>query len=96
MKRIDAKPLGDLIKLFIKTLDIEEQINISKIYSAWDNVVDERISTRTISRNFRNGKLYCKLSSASAKAEIYPYRSEIKNKINKILGSEIVKDLILQ
>lgn len=87
--------LGDLIPLYLRTMGLEQSVNISRIYSAWEMVVGEKSAACTVSRNFRNGKLYCRINSPVIKNRLFMERGQIRDKINTLLTSDIVKEIVL-
>lgn len=95
MKREEPLLIGDLIKLFISKNSLEEGINISRIYSSWELVVGEEYNRYTLTRSFRDGKLYCRISSPVIKSRLFMERRKIRDKINNLLPSPMVKEIII-
>jgi hypothetical protein len=95
MKRQEAVPIKELIDLYIKNLGIEENLNISRIYSAWELVIGDGLARYTVSRYFREGKLYCRINSSVVKNKLFIERRKIRDKINNLVPGAPVKDIIL-
>lgn len=93
MKRKNAISMSELIPLFIKNMNLEEGLNNSKIYNAWDLVVGPKFADATISKFYRDKKLVCKINSPLIKHELIIKRREIARKINQIVGEDAIKEL---
>ena len=96
MRRQRVVKLGDLFGEFLKREGLEEGILRMKIFEAWDEVVGEKLSSFTIDKYYKDGKLFCRISSSVARNTLFLQRIEIVGKINKKLESDIVKVLILK
>ena len=96
MRRQRVVKLGDLFGEYLKKEGLEEGILRMKIFEAWDEIVGEKLSSYTIDKFFKDGKLFCRISSSAARNTLFMQRVEIVNKINKKLEIYIVKVLILK
>ncbi len=96
MKKQNTQHIGELLPELIKSLGIDRQIENYKIYNVWDLVVGDSVASYTVSKFFREGKLYCRLSSSVARSEVMIGRRDIIRKMNTLLGESIVKELIIQ
>lgn len=95
MKRQEAILLKDLLAIYIKKMGMDTGIDISKIYNAWENVIGEEYAAYTVSRSYRNRKLYCRINSPVVKHKLYTQRAQIQKRINELLGNVLVDDIIL-
>ncbi|MHC1778827.1 MAG: DUF721 domain-containing protein [Bacteroidales bacterium] len=96
MRRQQVLKLGDLFGEFLKKEGLEDGIIRMKIFEAWDEVVGEKLSSYTMEKFYRDGKLFCRISSSAARNTLFMQRIEIVEKINKKLEIELVKVLILK
>ena len=96
MRRERVVKLGDLFGEFLKREGLTDGILRMKIFEAWDEVVGERLSSYTTDKYFRDGKLFCRISSSAARNTLFMQRIEIVRKINLKLEGEFVKVLILK
>ncbi|MGN0189498.1 MAG: DciA family protein, partial [Candidatus Cryptobacteroides sp.] len=61
-------------------------LNSHKVFTAWDEV--SGAGSRTIGRSFRNGILYCSLSSAVLRSELKFRLPDIRRQINERLAAD--------
>ena len=96
MQREQTKPLNELIDLFIKECGLQNGLNEARVLALWDELLGVSVVKATLSKRFREGKLYVKLSSSVVRSYLFTERSRIVETMNKTLGKTIVTDLILQ
>lgn len=86
---------GDAIKAFLKAYRLEDKIVEAKLRSLCDNVLGAVICRKVTDVSFRNHTLTIKVSSAALKQELDFRKSTIIDNLNKELGTETVKRLII-
>ncbi len=96
MRRQKVVRIGDLFGDFLKSNGLDEGIRRVRVFEAWESVVGERYSEYTTEKFFKDGKLFCKISSSSARNHLFMERLTIVKRMNELLGEEIVKVLILK
>ena len=96
MRRQKAVLLGDLFGEFLKSEGLEQGIKRMEVFEAWDTVVGDRIAGLSSEKFFKDGRLYCKISSSVARTQLFTQRVEIIKKINDIMGSKIVNEIIFK
>lgn len=96
MKREEAKPLGVILEQLIKEVGLTESLERIDIFNAWDNAVGERVASVTIGKFFRDGTLFCTISSSMIRNQLYYQLESIKNKINSELAGFPVKKIVLK
>ncbi|MDP3397706.1 MAG: DUF721 domain-containing protein [Bacteroidales bacterium] len=96
MRRQKAVLLGELFGEFLKSEGLEQGIKRMEVFEAWDTAVGERISELTTEKFYKDGRLFCKISSSVARTQLFTQRVEIIKKINDIMGSKIVKEIIFK
>jgi hypothetical protein len=88
--------LGKVFGDFIKENGLSEGLLRIRVFKAWDVVVGENIIDFVEDKYFIGGKLVCRISSAAVRNSIFMERLMIKEKINEIIGEEVVKEIILK
>ncbi|HBG23737.1 MAG: hypothetical protein A2X17_06700 [Bacteroidetes bacterium GWF2_41_61] len=96
MRRERVVKVGDLFRDFLKSSGLDEGILRMRIFEAWDEVVGKRYAEYTLEKFFKDGRLFCKISSSPARNHLFMERLNIVKKMNEKLGEEIVKVLILK
>lgn len=83
LSRKNAMPMEEVIKEYIRSMKIASGLNEQLVYDAWDTV--SGAAGHTVSRFYRNGTLYCSLSSSVLRSRLYPRLGELVEKINGML-----------
>ena len=84
--RREAVGIGSVMKLHIRMMRLDKGMNAHKVFSAWDEV--SGVAARTIGRSFRDGTLYCNLSSAVLRSELKLRIGDIRRQINERLVAD--------
>ncbi len=87
--------IGNILSKFLYELGIEKPIMKYRALRMWPEIVGERISKVTEAKGLTDGKMFVKVQNDSWRNEITFYKQEIIQKINREVGSKIVKDIIL-
>ena len=87
---------GDAILAALGELGLTDQARRLVIWQAWPRVVGPEIANRTEPEGFSRGVLRVKASSAAWQNELTFHKQEIRDRLNKVLGPGLVKDIKVQ
>lgn len=96
MKRENTQLISAIIKEFIREEHLEEGLQRVRIFQAWDIVVGEAGSKVTTNKFFKDGILYCTISSSIVRTQLYYRKEDIITQINNLLSTTAVKKLVLK
>lgn len=96
MKRENTRLISAIIEEFIKEEHLEEGLNRTRLFRAWDIVVGENGARATSNKFFREGVLYCTINSSIMRTQMYYNRENIIAQLNKMLNGTVVNKLILK
>jgi hypothetical protein len=88
--------LGEAIKEFLKQYKHSHKINESEAAQAWPEVMGKNIMALTQTVYVKGDKMVVHLKSSALRNELMMHRTKIVRALNKYLGSEIVKEVILK
>ena len=97
--------MTELVLQYIREMKLTTGFNTHRIFEAWDAV--SGASKYTVSRFYRDGMLYCTISSSVVRNQLYFQRDVLVQKLNEYLDNDemvirdrvdgpIVKELILR
>ena len=103
--RKDAQGMSELIAQYIREMKLSSGFNRQRIFEAWDVV--SGASRYTIDRFFRDGMLYCTISSSVVRNQLYFQRDVLVKKMNEYIDEDemfvrdakdgpVIKNLILR
>ncbi len=96
MRRSNTQSLGEVLKEYIKEVQIERKLKEVDVVQSWEDLLGKTIAHYTTKIYIRNQVLYVTISSAVVKNELFLMREEIKRKINERAGEEIVRTIIFK
>jgi hypothetical protein len=103
--RKDPQGMSELIAQYIREMKLSSGFNRQRIFEAWDEV--SGASRYTIDRFFRDGMLYCTISSSVVRNQLYFQRDVLVQKMNEYIDKDemfvrdakegpVIKNLILK
>lgn len=96
MKTPDPKSLDSVLATVLRELGVGRRIKQLKALDIWAEVVGKQIADATNAERIDGGKLVIRVSKAPWRNELLFLKKEIIAKLNKALGEEVVKDIILR
>ncbi len=96
MERQDAQTIGEILNQYFKINQIQNHAFGEKIASIWQESLGNDITLATSRIFLQGGYLFVELSSPSLKTELMMQRTFIKNTLNKKLGNEIIKEVVIR
>lgn len=78
------------------TPEVKEQLELPSIQRAWQQLLGETLCQYTSDYNFNNGVFYVKVNSAMLRNDLFLQRHNLLLKLNKTIGSDLVKSIILR
>ena len=94
-KRGEIKNISKVLEDVISQKHFKVGIDNLRVQEAWVNTMGENIQKYTYSVKFKRGVLYIKLKSSVLKEELIFEKNKVITLINKELGKEYVKELVL-
>lgn len=91
----DARSLGDALKLFLKQSRIHQNIQTLQIQDHWENIMGQTINALTEKIEIRKNTLFIHTHVASLKNELIFQKDLIAERINEIMGEEIVLEVVI-
>lgn len=84
--RKEAQGMSELIMQYIREMKLSSGFNRQRVFEAWDAV--SGASRYTVGRFFRDGVLYCTISSSVVRNRLYFQRDVLLKELNAYLESE--------
>lgn len=84
--RKEAQGMAELVTQFIREMKLTSGFNRQRVFEAWDVV--SGASRYTVDRFFRDGNLYCSISSSVVRNQLYFQRDVLVWKMNEFLDKD--------
>ena len=95
VKRGEIKNISKVLEDVISQKHFKVGIENLRVQEAWVKTMGDNIQKYTYSVKFKKGILYIKLKSSVLKEELIFEKNKVITLINKELGKEYVKELVL-
>lgn len=96
MRRSFTQPIKDVLRDYIKALDIDGKLKEVKLIGCWPEVIGKNIASKTENIYISKRKLYVQINSSIMRAELMMIREGLVKKLNQMAGGNIIDDLIVR
>lgn len=96
LRNTKEQSVKELFDLLIKSYKLGDKLNEARLRSAWDRLMGTTISQYTQDIFLYNHVLHVKLTSAVLREELSFAKKKMITHINKELGEDTIKDIILR
>lgn len=90
------RPLSGIVQESLTGLGLTERLREAEIWRIWSEVVGAALACRAQPVRIINGTLTVAVSSAPWMQELRFMTSMMKEKLNKCLGAEVVREIVLK
>lgn len=92
----NTQSLGSAIEQVLKTYNLQGKIDGIRIVQAWESVVGSMIANHTTDLYIQKDVLFVYLDSPAIRHELTFARTQIVQNLNKSVGKEVIRELILR
>ena len=97
MRRSKPVSIGDLWSGFVgDSPGLTRGLCEARIPEVWPKVAGRPVAALTSSMEMKNGILTVRISSSAARHELFMRREELRQKLNKELGMNVVRTVIVK
>lgn len=93
-RKSNEQPLGEVIRELLSNYRLEGKLQKARIIEAWPKVTGPMITKHTRDLYFKGSKLFVKLDSPALKTELSYSKTRIMEELNKVVGEEVIKDIV--
>lgn len=91
-----AKSVGSALDELVSSLGIQKKLQEYDAVVYWESVVGERIAQMTKVTRILQGVLFVHVKTSTWRNELTLRKKEIIDKLNNIIGTNVVKDIKFQ
>ena len=96
MQRTGAVKLGELLGRYVKEVHLENDMRARDVSQAWNAAVGPRAASVTSRTYYKDGVLYCHISSSIIRNRLYYNKDGIMAEINRRVGDGTVTAIVLR
>ena len=88
--------MADAIQQFLNQSRIKSSIQALQIEDIWEDIMGKTIARYTEEIKIINNTLFITTHVAPLKQELYFQRLKIMQRVNEVLGSQVIKELVIK
>ena len=92
-RKDNIQSLGDALKMLVRSLGIEKQVEQYKIFDVWNDVVGQQAAKVAQPERLQNGVLIVHVNNAPWRTELTFRKREILEKIHAVTHSQSIVDI---
>ena len=96
MRKSNTLPIVDVIREYLKEMNIDQKLKEVGIVSQWEKLMGKTVAVRTSQIYIRNHILYIHVTSSVLKNELLMMRQAIIEKINEEAGERVVEQIVIR
>lgn len=93
MFRQKPKEIESLVRSFLRVNGLETPWLQRRLVEAWDEVAGAVVASYTEDKAIRNQTLWVKIVNPAVRADLQMKRTELAQKLNAIVGAEVIRDI---
>jgi hypothetical protein len=95
MRRNKTQTISEVLNDLVKEYRLGPKLREAAVINAWDNVTGKAITSRTSSIYIKNGVLHVHITSSVVKNELMMLREALRERLNREVGGEVVKEIVI-
>lgn len=92
----NPRQLRAVVADMCRNLGMNEAYEQYRTLQVWETAVGDGVSKVTTIEKIRDGNLYIKVTNPSWRMELNFRKTDIRSKLNKAIGYELVKDIVFK
>lgn len=96
MRKKNTELLSEVIKQVLKQQRLDKPLYEKRLIEAWPLVLGNNIVQYTSDLKIVNRVLYVSLTSSVLRHDLFLSRDQIKNSLNKQVGTEVIIDIVFK
>ncbi|PLX06191.1 MAG: DUF721 domain-containing protein [Marinilabiliales bacterium] len=96
MKRTGAISIKDLVQQAIDENKLNDGLDKVRVKSLWKEVCGTYVANATTDIQINSSRLFVSVNSSIIRSELLLIRSELVKRLNKNLGREFIKEIIIR
>jgi len=92
----NEQTIGDAIREFLHTYDLEDKLNEARVIHSWEKVAGKLVARHTLQLHIRNRVLFVKIDSPALRCELNYSRGKIVELLNREVNGKVIEDIVFQ
>jgi predicted nucleic acid-binding Zn ribbon protein len=96
MRKSNTQPLGEVIRDYLRALDIDKKLLEVRLMESWPNVVGLQVAKKTDKLFIKNKVLFVYLNSSIVRSELLRIRESLPKALNERVGAVVINEVVIR
>lgn len=96
MRRKEIQPIKDILKEYLKEKDLNQGLMENRAVQYWEKLLGPTVAQSTNRVYMYRGALFVELNSSVLRNELLMSKDRIIAGLNKAIGADVIKELVLK
>lgn len=96
MRKSNTQPLGEVIREYLKAMDIDNKLSEVRLIQSWPEVVGISIAKKTARLQIKNRVLFVYLNSSVVRSELLRIRESLPGALNQKAGMKVIDEVVIR
>lgn len=96
MRKSNTQRLSDVLKTYVQENALEKKLSELDLIKSWEMVMGKTVARYTGNLHIQNSTLFVETTSPIVRNELLMMREEIRQRLNEVAGSELIKTIIFR
>jgi len=96
MRKSNTESLSNILKNYVRENNLERKMNELDLIKSWENVMGKTVTRYTRNIYIQNNTLFVETTSPVVRNELLMMKEEIRERLNEVVGEELIKTIIFK
>lgn len=96
MRKSNTQRLSDVLKTYVQENALEKKLSELDLIKSWEMVMGKTVARYTGNLYIQNSTLFVETTSPIVRNELLMMREEIRQRLNEVAGSELIKTIVFR
>lgn len=96
MRKSNTESLSSILKNYVRENNLERKMSELDLIKSWETIMGKTVTRYTRNIYIQNNTLFVETTSPVVRNELLMMKEEIRERLNEVVGEEIVKTIIFR
>ncbi len=96
MRKSNTQRLSDVLKTYVQENALEKKLSELDLIKSWEMVMGKTVARYTGNLYIQNSTLFVETTSPIVRNELLMMREKIRQRLNEVAGSELIKTIVFR
>lgn len=96
MRRNNTQSISDVLRSYTRENKLDRKLNELDLIKSWESVMGKTVARYTGNLYIQSSTLFVETTSPIVRNELLMMREEIRNRLNEVVGQELIKTIVFR